>query len=92
MVRKPPPFFLGTRTDLECRAIESFQKGETATFIQHIEKGVEIALGDPESLLVFSGYVRAARLKNMNPTNDIYTSAAKPKLQSVREAKLMATL
>lgn len=51
------PPFPGTRIDLDCRAIEPFQKGETATFIQHIERGVELALRDPESLLVFSGCV-----------------------------------
>jgi hypothetical protein len=39
------------------RAINDFQKGETRTFIKHIEAGVSIALQNPETLLVFSGYV-----------------------------------
>ncbi|RPB13412.1 hypothetical protein P167DRAFT_486492 [Morchella conica CCBAS932] len=37
------------------RAINDFQKGETRTFIKHIEAGVSIALQNPETLLVFSG-------------------------------------
>jgi len=37
------------------RAIEHFQVGETATFIEHIRAGLEILEAQPNSLLVFSG-------------------------------------
>jgi len=37
------------------RAIEHFQKGETATFKKHIYTGLQILEKQPNSLLVFSG-------------------------------------
>lgn len=37
------------------RAIEEFQKGETATFKKHIHTGLQILEKQPDSLLVFSG-------------------------------------
>lgn len=57
-----------------CRAIEPFQKGETKTFIQHIERGIEIALQDSESLLVFSGYACHVTLKHRKPPLMVYSS------------------
>lgn len=36
-------------------AIESFQKGETPTFIEHVKAGLNILGEEPNSLLVFSG-------------------------------------
>ncbi|PKY00769.1 hypothetical protein P168DRAFT_242881 [Aspergillus campestris IBT 28561] len=35
--------------------IESFQKGETPTYTQHVKAGLELLDGDPEGFLVFSG-------------------------------------
>lgn len=35
--------------------LQSFQKGEPPFYIEHIERGVELANADPKSLLVFSG-------------------------------------
>ena len=35
--------------------LESFQRGQVQTFIDHIRNGVELAYQDPNSLLVFSG-------------------------------------
>jgi hypothetical protein len=35
--------------------IESFQRGETSTYIDHIETGVSLLIQDPSSILVFSG-------------------------------------
>lgn len=37
------------------RAIESFQKGETPTFIEHIRAGIRLLEEQPNSMLVFSG-------------------------------------
>ncbi|KAI4175671.1 MAG: hypothetical protein LQ348_006139, partial [Seirophora lacunosa] len=36
-------------------AIEPFQRGETPTFIEHIQAGLRILSEEPDSLLVFSG-------------------------------------
>lgn len=68
-----PFLFFPTRgeVNMTCRAIEPFQKGEIKTFIQHIESGVAIALQDPESLLIFSGYARVA-LDIVDLANNIY--------------------
>lgn len=38
-------------------AIESFQKGETPNFIEHVKAGLKALEEEPNSLLVFSGYV-----------------------------------
>lgn len=35
--------------------LEDFQKGQVATFLKHIEKGVELAANDSSALLLFSG-------------------------------------
>ena len=37
--------------------IASFQKGETPTFIQHIQAGLELLVSTSNSLLTFSGYL-----------------------------------
>ena len=37
------------------RLIESFQKGETPTFINHAQAGLKALSEDPDSLLIFSG-------------------------------------
>ena len=37
--------------------IESYKKGETPTFIEHIKAGVQVLAGDDEAVLVFSGRV-----------------------------------
>jgi hypothetical protein len=37
------------------RAIETFQHGETPTFVEHIEAGLRALSEQPQSLLVFSG-------------------------------------
>ena len=37
------------------RIIEPFQKGETPTFIQHIDSGLDILKTDARAMLVFSG-------------------------------------
>lgn len=43
-----------------CRAIEPFQTGETATFMRHIEKGLqELSQSNGNALLVFSGSVQS---------------------------------
>lgn len=39
------------------RAIEPFQKGETPTFVQHIEAGLDALAAKEDALLVFSGCV-----------------------------------
>lgn len=36
-------------------AVESFQRGETPTFIEHIKAGLKTLSEEPNSLLVFSG-------------------------------------
>lgn len=40
-------------------AVESFQSGETPTFIEHIKTGLKVSSEEPNSLLVFSGLVIA---------------------------------
>ncbi|KAI8388921.1 uncharacterized protein BYT42DRAFT_561704 [Radiomyces spectabilis] len=35
--------------------LESFQQGQVTTFLNHIEKGIELARNDPNALLIFSG-------------------------------------
>lgn len=35
--------------------IESYKKGETPTFIEHIKAGVEALAGDARAVLMFSG-------------------------------------
>lgn len=52
--------FVGSLTDNlhsdENWVLEPFQrKGQVSTFIQHIEKGLEVAGKDPKSILIFSG-------------------------------------
>jgi len=47
--------------------IESYKRGETPTFIEHIKAGVTALSKDERAVLVFSGYVRN--------TSYIYTSA-----------------
>jgi folylpolyglutamate synthase len=37
--------------------IESFQEGETPTFIEHIKNGLKILSQDQDATLVFSGLV-----------------------------------
>ena len=38
--------------------LEPFQKGgDVRTFVKHIMKGAEIAVNDPEALLIYSGCV-----------------------------------
>lgn len=37
--------------------IESYKKGETPTFIEHIRAGVKALAEDNRAVLVFSGYV-----------------------------------
>lgn len=45
------------KTDqLAYRVIEPFQKGETATFVKHIQAGLQLLQEQPDSLLVFSGW------------------------------------
>lgn len=39
----------------ECRVIEPFQTGETPTFIQHIDRGLDLLETDAQAMLVFSG-------------------------------------
>lgn len=46
-------------------AIEPFQRGETPTFIAHIKAGLKVLSEEPNSLLVFAGYVS----KGMRGTN-----------------------
>lgn len=35
--------------------LQSFQKGEPSFYIEHIQRGVQLAAGNPKALLVFSG-------------------------------------
>lgn len=42
-------------TDERNWILEKFQTGQVATFLKHIQKGVEIAANDSSSLLIFSG-------------------------------------
>lgn len=44
------------------RLIEPFQKGETATFAEHVKAGLETLGEDPCALLVFSGYAHVVIL------------------------------
>jgi hypothetical protein len=37
--------------------LESYQHGQLGTFIEHIQKGIDILISDPLALLVFTGYV-----------------------------------
>eukprot|EP01065_Artemidia_motanka_P017976 TRINITY_DN21369_c0_g1_i2.p1 TRINITY_DN21369_c0_g1~~TRINITY_DN21369_c0_g1_i2.p1 ORF type:complete len:302 (+),score=60.94 TRINITY_DN21369_c0_g1_i2:34-939(+) len=41
--------------DEESWFLQPSQKGQLSTYIRHIQKGVEIAAADPDSILVFSG-------------------------------------
>lgn len=36
--------------------IAPFQAGETSTFMEHIKAGLVLLAGDPNALLMFSGY------------------------------------
>jgi hypothetical protein len=36
--------------------MEDFQRGEAKTYVEHIEAGVQRAVEDGKSLLVFAGY------------------------------------
>jgi hypothetical protein len=35
--------------------LESYQHGQVGTFLNHIQKGIDILLSDPQALLIFSG-------------------------------------
>ena len=43
------------KTSYDTRAIESFQRGETKTFIQHINAAIDIVIHDEAAVVVFSG-------------------------------------
>ena len=54
-------------SDIACRLIEEFQKGETPTFIKHVRTGLKELAGDPGALLAFSGYVLSITCCNIRP-------------------------
>ncbi|KAL8668030.1 MAG: hypothetical protein Q9202_000008 [Teloschistes flavicans] len=68
-------------------AVESFQRRETPTFIEHIKTGLKVSSEEPNSLLVFSG-LALARANNyftypVNPTHLIHDPYATESYQNI---------
>ena len=52
------------------RLLEDYQKGEASTFVDHIKAGLTTSRQDPDSLLVFSGYVKLSYVRVRGPEAD----------------------
>ncbi|KAJ5930137.1 hypothetical protein N7466_005630 [Penicillium verhagenii] len=80
------------KTNVEpSRFIESFQKGETPTFIKHVKAGLEALSGDPNALLIFSGGP-TKRLRTDLSEGESYLKLAKDNNYYIQEAGAISTI